>query len=144
MRVEEAARLTQEFLAAMNRRDREAWIAVFDPDFEGYSGLVAVESGEPFRGLEGAAAWFDNLMEVYDRVHGSLEQTLVVGELALQLVRTEYVGKGSGIALAPLVALVSKIHDDRYVYVHSHFDLAEGFLDMGRRLDPAASSPASG
>jgi ketosteroid isomerase-like protein len=134
MTVDEATRLTEKFLSALNTRDRDAWIAVFHPDLEGYSGLVAMEGGAAFKGLDGAGAWFDNLWEVYDNVSGSLEQTIVVGQLALQLVRVEYVGKSSGVALAPLLAWVCEIRDGRYIYAHSHFDLAEAFLDMGRRL----------
>jgi ketosteroid isomerase-like protein len=137
--VEEAIALTQRLLSALNTRDRTAWIACFDPDLEGYSGLVAVEGGVPFEGLDGAGEWFDNLFEVYGGLRGSLDQTIVVGELALQLLRVEYVGKGSGVKLAPLVAWVIKIRDGRYSYVHSHFDLAEGFLDMSRRLAGRAS-----
>jgi ketosteroid isomerase-like protein len=130
--VEEATRLMEKLLAALNRRDRDAWIASFDPDMEAVSGLVTAEGGAPFRGLEGASDWFDNLGEVYESVQARLEQTIVVGDVALQLLRVEYVGKGSGVALAPLVALVSKIRDARYIYVRSHFDVAEGFLEVGR------------
>jgi ketosteroid isomerase-like protein len=143
MTVEEATRLTQKFVAALNQRDRDAWIGCFDPGIEGHSGLVRAEGGEPFRGLAGAAAWFDNLVEVYERVQASLEQTIVVGEIALQLVRVEYVGQGSGVTLAPLVAWVSKIRDGRYVYANSHFDIAEGFLDVGRLLASAGTAPTT-
>jgi len=141
--VEEATSLTQKLVAALNRRDKDAWIASFDPDMEGHSGLVTAEGGAPFRGLEGAADWFDNLVDVYESVQASLEQTIVVGDVALQLLRVEYVGKASGVALAPLVAWVSRIRDGRYTYVHSHFDVAEGFLDVGRLLAPGGTSPTT-
>jgi ketosteroid isomerase-like protein len=141
--VKEATRLTQKLLAALNARDKEAWTASFDPDIEGHSGLVAAEGGAPFRGPDGAADWFDNLVEVYESVQASLEQTIVVGDIALQLLRVQYVGKGSGVALAPLVAWVTRIRDGRYVYAHSHFDVAEGFLDVARLLAPGATSSAT-
>jgi hypothetical protein len=54
MTVEEATRLAQAFAEALNRRDRDAWIAAFHPDLEGHSGLVAMEGGDPYRGLEPA------------------------------------------------------------------------------------------
>jgi ketosteroid isomerase-like protein len=130
--VEEATRLTQKLVAALNRRDRDGWIASFDPKLEGHSGLVTAEGGAPFMGLEGAADWFDNLIEVYESVQASLEQTIVVGDIALQLLRVEYVGRGSGVPLTPLMAWVSKIRNGRYFYVRSHFDVGEGFHEVGR------------
>jgi ketosteroid isomerase-like protein len=133
--VEEATRLTQTFVGALNRRDRDGWIAAFHPDLEGYSGLVAaMEGDESYVGLEGAGVWFDDLLEVYETLHASLEQTIVVGNHALQLMRVEYVAKASGAILSPVLTWVCEIRDGRFVYAHSHFDFAEGFADMARVL----------
>lgn len=46
--------------------------------------------------MEGAGDWFDNLWDVYEAIEASLEQMIVVGDHALQLIRVEYVGRGSG------------------------------------------------
>jgi hypothetical protein len=79
-------------------------------------------------------------MEVYETVQASLEQTLVVGEHALQLMRVEYVGKGSGVELAATLAWVVEVRDGRYIFASSHFDMAEGFREMGRRLSDRSRS----
>ena len=130
----EAARFTQEFAEALNRRDRDAWVAAFHPDFEGYSGLAEAEGGEAYRGAEGAALWFDNLVETYESVRARLDQTIVVGNHALHLVRVEYVGKGSGVTLDALLGWVTEMKDGRYVYVRSHFGLADAFREMADRI----------
>jgi len=134
MSVEEAASLTRRLVDALNRGDREGWVSAFHPDLEGYSGLVVSEGGAPYRGADGAAAWFDNLQEVYESVHATVEQSLAVDQHAVHLIRVEYVGKGSGVRLAPTLAWVTEMRDGRFVFAHSHFDLAEGFLEFGRRL----------
>jgi ketosteroid isomerase-like protein len=140
MTVEEATRLAERFVDALNRGDRDGWIAAFHPELKGHSGLADMEGGEPYRGLEGAGAWFDNLMTVYETVHARLDQTIVVGDHALQLIRVEYVGRGSGVTLAPTLAWVVEVRDGLYVFAHSYFDLAEGFLELGRRLGERATS----
>ncbi len=138
--ADQAARLTDAFADALNRHDREAWIAAFHPECEGFSGLVSMESVEAYRGKEGAGQWFDNLSEVYERVEAKREQTVAVGDHALHLVRVEYVGKASGVALEVLLGMVTEIRDGRYVFVHSHFDLQEAFRELAARI-PARPQP---
>jgi ketosteroid isomerase-like protein len=138
--ISEAARHTDAFADALNRRDRDAWIAAFHPECEGYSGLVSMESVEAYRGTEGAGQWFDNLSEVYERVEAKREQTIAVGDHALHLVRVEYVGKASGVALEVLLGMVAEMRDGRYVFLHSHFDLREAFRELAARI-PARPTP---
>jgi hypothetical protein len=79
-------------------------------------------------------------MEVYETVEASLEQTIVVGEHALQLIRVEYVGRGSGLTLAPTLAWVVEVRDGQYIFASSHLGMAEGFREMSRQLgDPSRS-----
>jgi ketosteroid isomerase-like protein len=134
MAIEELERVLRAFTEALNRGDREGWVAAFHPEFEGYSGLVTMEGGAAFRGLEGAGAWFDNLMEVYETVQATVEQSVTVDEHSLSLVRVSYVGKGSGIALEAVLAWVMELRDGLFVYARSHFDLAEGFKEMADRM----------
>ena len=134
MGPDEAARFTQEFADALNRRDREAWVGAFHPEFEGYSGLVEAEGGEAYRGADGAARWFDNLVDTYESVQARLEQTIVVGTHALHLVRVEYVGKGSGVTLDALLGWVTEMEGGRYRYVRSHFEPADAFREMADRI----------
>jgi len=134
MTVEEVTRLTERFAEAVNGRDREGWVACFHPDFEGYSGLAASETGRSYRGLEGAGAWFDNLWEAYETVEGRLDQTIVVGDHALQLVDMAYVGRASGLKLEATLALVIEMREGRYLFVHSHLDVPDAFHEMARRM----------
>jgi ketosteroid isomerase-like protein len=132
--AEGATHVTERFAAAINARDRDAWVACFHPDFEGYSGLAASETGEAYHGLEGAGAWFDNLHEVYESVQARLEQTLAVGDHALQLVRVEYLGRSSRVRLEAVLALVVELRAGRYRFLHSHLDLPDAFNEMARRM----------
>jgi ketosteroid isomerase-like protein len=135
---DEAASLARKFADAVTRQDRDGWVAAFHPDFEGYSGLVTVEERTPYHGLEGAGAWFDNLMEVYSELQADHEQTIEVGEHSLSLIRVEYVGRSSGVTLEAALAWVAEIRDGRYVFAHSHFEVGEGFEEMGRRIGQRA------
>ena len=140
MDVEQAAQVGEQIVAAMNRRDPGPFLGVVNPDFEGASALVEAEGGMAFRGVEGAKAWFDNLLEVYERLQASIEQTVAVGEHALYLVRVEFVGKGSGVALEARVAWVVETRGGRIAFMHSHLDVAEAFYEMGRRLARTSSA----
>ena len=140
MDAEQAAQVAEQIVTAMNRRDLGPFLAVIDPDFEGASALVEAEGGRAFRGVEGAGAWFDNLLEVYESLHASIEQTVAVGEHALHLVRVEFVGKGSGVALEARVAWVTETRGGRIAFMHSHLDVAEAFHEMGRRLARTSST----
>lgn len=140
MDVERAAQVAEQVVAALNRRDPEPLLAVIDPDFEGASALVEAEGGRAFRGAEGAEAWFGNLVEVYESIHASIEQTIAVGEHALHLVQLEFVGKGSGVALEARVAWIIETRGGRIAFMHSHLDLAEAFYEMGRRLARTSSA----
>ncbi len=134
MTVEEATALIESMAAALSRHDRDGWVACFHPDLEGYSGLAAMESGVPYTGLAGAGQWFDNLLDVYETLEASVQQTIMVGNHALHLLDVRYVGKGSGIVLTPVLTWVCEVRDGLYVYARSHFETADGFRDMGGRL----------
>jgi ketosteroid isomerase-like protein len=135
MSRDDAIRLTKGLFDALSRKDRDAWVSLFSSDFEGRSALVESEGGERLKGAEGGGSWFDNLLEVFETVEARLEQTLAVGDHALQLVRIEYVGKGSGLQLARTLACVIQVRDGRCVFASTHFDLAEGFREMAERLE---------
>ncbi|MDQ3964819.1 MAG: nuclear transport factor 2 family protein [Actinomycetota bacterium] len=134
MDFERAAQLAGEIAETLNRRDPDRFLARVHRDFEGCSALVQAEGGQMFRGVDGARAWFDNLLEVYERLRASVEQTVAVGRNALHLVRIEFVGRGSGVAIEALVAWVIEAREDRIVFMHSHLDLAEAFDEMSRRV----------
>lgn len=138
--ISEATRLVEAFADALNRHDREAWVASFHPECEGISGLVSMEGAEAYRGTEGAGRWFDNLSEVYERVEAKREQTIAIGDHALHLVRVEYVGKASGVALETLLGMVTEMRDGRYVFVHSHFEVPEAFREFAARI-PTRPTP---
>ena len=140
MEATPATHLAGQIVEALNRRDPDPYLAVVHDDFEGYSAFVEAEGGDAFRGLEGARAWFENLLEVYGRVSASLEQTLAVRDHSLHLVRIEFVGKSSGVAVDSLVGWVLEARAGRIAFMHSHLDLAEAFHEMGRRMPPSSSA----
>jgi ketosteroid isomerase-like protein len=140
MGAESATHLAGQVVEALNRRDPEPYLAVVHDDFEGYSAFVEAEGGDAFRGVEGARAWFENLVEVYARLSASLEQTVAVREHSMHLVRVEFVGKGSGVAVDSVVGWVLEARAGRIAFMHSHLDLAEAFHEMGRRLTQSPSA----
>jgi ketosteroid isomerase-like protein len=140
MEAEPATHLAGQIVEALNCRDPDPYLAVVHDNFEGYSAFVEAEGGDAFRGVEGARAWFENLLEVYGRLSASLEQTVAVRDHSLHLVRLEFVGKGSGVAVDSVVGWVLEARAGRIAFMHSHLDLAEAFHEMGRRM----TQPSSG
>lgn len=140
MDADHATQLAEQIVESLNRRDPDPFLRLVHSDFEGRSALVEAEGGQTFRGIDGARAWFGNLLEVYERLSAAVEQTVAVQAHALHLVRVEFVGRGSGVAIDSLVAWVIETREDHVVFMHSHLDLAEAFNEMGRRIAQASST----
>lgn len=46
--------------------------------------------------------------------------------------------RSSGVTLEAVLARVAEIRYGRYVFAHSHFEVGEGFAEIGRRIGQRA------
>lgn len=142
MTSEEVERINEAGWGAFNAGDLDAWLALFDPDFEGRSVLVEAEGGGVYEGIEGARAWWDNLQEAFESVEVAVDQFVSVGPHVLSLNKASWVGKESGVELTQEVFFITEIRDGRFLYVHTLLDPAAAFAEMAQRIGQGASSPS--
>ena len=80
-----------------NRGDREAWLALGDPEIELIlPGLQTMEGGEALRGHEGANRLWDALHATFSDVHIDVEEIRELGARTFGKVRLRGTGAGSG------------------------------------------------
>jgi ketosteroid isomerase-like protein len=80
--------LLEQLRDSYNSRDPEAWNEVWNPDAEWHPFLTAREEGDPgYHGHNGMRAWFEDVDEMFERVHVELDQFREIGERLLVLGR---------------------------------------------------------
>jgi ketosteroid isomerase-like protein len=97
----ENAQVVRDGMDAFNRRDRAAWMALYDPDYETIPTGDWPESG-PIRGREAVWDFYVEIDELWEGT-GPYSITDLIdadnGRVAAHLTR-ELVGKGSGAAVS--------------------------------------------
>jgi ketosteroid isomerase-like protein len=99
--------LLEEARDAYNRRDPDAWVALWNPDCEWHPFLTARVEGDPgYHGHNGMRAWFEDVDEMFSEMHVELERYREVGARLLVLGEMTAVGTGSGAPVRSDVAWV--------------------------------------
>ena len=78
---------------AFNLRDIDALLALFDPDGEFISRIVALEGGRPYQGHDGVRRWWENLVAVFPDFSGKIDEVRDLGDVTVARVRVR--GHGS-------------------------------------------------
>jgi ketosteroid isomerase-like protein len=105
--------LIQASADAYNRRDAEAWVALWSADCEWHPFLTARIEGDPgYHGHNGMRAWFEDVDEMYSEMHVELERFREVGDRLLVLGQMTAVGRGSGAEVSSEVAWVVEPRGD--------------------------------
>lgn len=100
-------RLLDDAVNAYNRRDPDAWVALWTPDCEWHPFLTARVEGDPgYHGHNGMRAWFEDVDEMFSEMHAELETFREVGDRLLVLGEMTAVGRGSGAEVSSDVAWV--------------------------------------
>jgi ketosteroid isomerase-like protein len=73
---------------AFNRRDADAWVARWNADCEWHPFLTARVEGDPgYHGHNGMRAWFEDVDEMFSRIHVDLDKFREIGDRILVLGR---------------------------------------------------------
>jgi ketosteroid isomerase-like protein len=107
--------LLEQLRDAYNRRDPEAWVAVWNPDCEWHPFLTARVEGDPgYHGHNGMRAWFEDVDEMFEEMQVELEQYREIGDQLLVLGRMTARGRGSGAQVSTEVGWVVEPKGDRF------------------------------
>ena len=99
---------------AYNRRDPDAWVAVWNPDCEWHPFLTARVEGDPgYHGHNGMRAWFEDVDEMFSEMHVELGRFRQVGDRLLVLGQMTATGRVSGAVVSSEVAWVMELRDDK-------------------------------
>jgi len=73
--------LLQEAVDAFNDRDPAAWAVRWTADCEWHPFLTAREEGDPgYHGHNGIRAWFEDVDEMFTRIHADLNRFRQIGD----------------------------------------------------------------
>jgi ketosteroid isomerase-like protein len=98
---------------AYNRRDADAWVAVWSPDCEWHPYLTARVEGDPgYHGHNGMRAWFEDVDEMFSEMHVELDRFREVGDRLLVLGHTRARERVSGTEVSSEVAWVVEPHGE--------------------------------
>jgi ketosteroid isomerase-like protein len=120
---------------AYNRRDLDAVVIGWHPDFEYHTGREWAQSGlvEPcYRGLEGYRKYVAATEEVWGEENYLRPVELIdLGERIVMLADGRMRAQASGVPLAEAFALVTTLEDGRTVRLQEYYDHAEALEAVG-------------
>ena len=100
---------------AYNRRDPDAWVAVWNADCEWHPFLTAREEGDPgYHGHNGMRAWFEDVGEMLEGSHVELDQFRQIDDRLLVLGRMTGKRRGTGEQVESDVGWVIEPKGERF------------------------------
>lgn len=121
--------LVTAFWEAVNRRDLPGLLELCDEQIELHSAL-----GGSYQGRDGLERWWEGLFEAVGRYEGTVEDSLVLGELVLARVRVEASGQVSGMEGTRQVVQVFTATGGRVSRLAVHLEAADALEDAARQL----------
>ncbi len=107
--------LLEQLRDSYNRRDPDAWVAVWSPDCEWHPFLTARVEGDPgYHGHNGMRAWFEDVDEMFDGMVVELDQYRQVGDRLLVLGRMTARDRVKGAEVRTEVAWVVEPKGERF------------------------------
>jgi ketosteroid isomerase-like protein len=106
-------RLAREAIEAYNRRDPEAFAAIWTPNCEWHPFLTARVEGDPgYHGHNGLRAWFEDVDEMFEEWHGDLDDVRDVRGRLVGLGHLKARGRGGGAQVSTEVAWVLEVEGE--------------------------------
>ena len=122
-------------LEAYNRRDLDAVVIGWHPEFEYHTGREWAQSGlveSCYRGLEGYRRYLATVDEVWGRENYLKPVELIdLGERTVVLADGRMRAQDSGVPLAEAFALVMTLKDGRVIHLQEYYDHAEALEATG-------------
>ncbi len=109
----------ESFLHAMNTGEPDDWIAFFAPDGE-LTSITAAAEGTSYTGHEALRRYNQRIREAFEQTNIDVEETLVAGDVIVQLGYWQARGRGSGIEIDSVWAGVNQLRDGLAVWVHAY------------------------
>jgi hypothetical protein len=100
---------------AYNARDPEAFAAVWNPDCEWHPFLTARVEGDPgYHGHNGLRAWFEDVDEMFSKMHVELGTFREVGDRLLILGEMRATNRGTGAEMTGEVGWVVEPRGEKF------------------------------
>jgi ketosteroid isomerase-like protein len=128
---EENVKLAYRGHETFNRRDLEAFLAQMDPDTEFMPYEVAVQGGNPYRGLAGMKAWWQETLEVIPDFRVDLEEARDLGDTVFVSGRIHGHGAGSGASFERPLWGVMEFRDGKQVRYRTFASKSEALEAAG-------------
>jgi hypothetical protein len=113
--VDDPQQLLEQSRDAFNQRDPEAWIAAWNADCEWHPFLTAREEGDPgYHGHNGVRAWFEDVDEMFSKIHVDLEQYRQIGDRLLVPGEMQATARGTGAEVNSEVAWVVEPRGEKF------------------------------
>ena len=106
-------RLAQEAIDSYNRRDPEAFAALWNANCEWHPFLTARVEGDPgYHGHNGLRAWFEDVDEMFTEMHADLSDVREIQGRLVGLGQMSARGRGSGAEVSSEVAWVLEVEGE--------------------------------
>ena len=106
-------KLAEAAIDAYNRRDPDAFAALWHPNCEWHPFLTARVEGDPgYHGHNGLRAWFEDVGEMFEEMHGDLDDVRDIRGRLVGLGHLTTRGRGSGAEVTSEVAWVLEVEDE--------------------------------
>jgi ketosteroid isomerase-like protein len=129
----ENVELTQRAVAAFNRRDLDAYLALQHPGVEFTPYERAMEGLGPYRGHDGIRTWWEESFAAFPDLRAELHEVRDLGNVALARGRLRGTGAESGAAFERGLWMAVEWRDKETVWWRAFGSEAEALEAVGLR-----------
>jgi ketosteroid isomerase-like protein len=119
---QENVEIVERLMAAVNRRDIDAFAAVTTADLEWFPVFAAHVEGDAYRGREGAEAFLGEVDETWEEFLPVVEEYRDLGDRVLGLGRLKTRGRGSGVPVDSPWGGVYDLRDGKISRIRTYLD----------------------
>jgi ketosteroid isomerase-like protein len=130
---QENLEIARQIMDALGQRDLSRLISLADPDVEWRSFFAIGESGGVYRGHDGTRQYMRDLSDAWEVVRADVDDSLVVGDIAVLVGRIHYRGKASGVETETPVGWMLKLRGGKLASFRAFRDPEQALEAAGLR-----------